>query len=80
MPYAPVTGSRNMPRCGVTNVKHTNAIPIMQSRTADRRAYRQGEISLFKRRASKIYAAAAATKNIAMFAQSGDLPITPLYV
>ena len=31
-------------------------------------------------RVSAIYAAAAAMKKIAIFSQSGDLPITPLYV
>ena len=33
---------------------------------------------LLKRRASLAYAAAAATKKIAIFTQSGDLPIAPL--
>lgn len=78
MPKPPVTGSLKIPRAGGTKVNMTKDIPIMNNIMSGSRVQGHFTVSERIRRASNIYAMAAETKNIAIFIQSGDLPITPL--
>ena len=65
---------------GVANVNTTNITAIMQSIiTASFFEIHDG-FSFKSIRASYIYTAAADIKKIAILIQSGDVPITPLYV
>ena len=80
MPYVPVSGSLKIPISGVLKVKTINKTPIMQSVTSEDLGFLHTVFSLLSCRVSYIYDMAAEMKNIAIFIQSGEVPMTPLYV
>ena len=63
---------------GVAKVNMTKSRAIAKRVAIASFCDRQRVLLLQKSRASLAYAAAAATKKIAILIQSGDLPITPL--
>ena len=67
-----------MPIFGVTKVKIINNAPITHKIRNESFELVGSPLSSPNNLFSKRYAAAAAIKNIEIFIQSGDLPITPL--
>ena len=67
-----------MPRVGVKKVKMTKSAAMTHSVINAARGERQRTFSPLNSRVSKIYAAAAQIKKIAIFSQSGDFPTAPL--
>ena len=67
-----------MPISGVLNVNTANSTPIAQSVANASFGDLQITFSELKSLVSQIYTVAAEMKKIAIFIQSGDLPIAPL--
>ena len=71
-------GSLNIPILGALKVNTTKQIAIINSAKMHHFLDSMQLFSEFKRLNSYIKATAAEMKNIAIFIQSGDLPIAPL--
>ena len=67
-----------MPDSGVLNVNTAKSRAITQSRKNAPFGCLHAAVLLLSLRVSKTYAIAAQIKKMAIFNQSGDLPITPL--
>ena len=78
IPYKFVKGSLKMSISGGAKVKNTNNTAIAERMTTDDFSERKHTLFCLKSRVSYKYEAAAETKKIAMFSQSGDLEIAPL--
>ncbi len=76
----PLSGSLKIPISGVIKVNNAKSAHIIHRNMIEYFGFLQGVFCLLNLRVSYIYAIEAEVKKIAMLIQSGDLPITPLYV